>query len=548
MEPEPEPEQPEQPTPPAATSAASKRRAKKARQKANRRARAAATATSSTVSATEVARTAVLERAKLSAIQSVCASFPPENPTLEDLELHLTEDERPFAMLALRCKYQSVSRGDWWWIFEDSLYHIAGQLRDRQNVILDGFFSTPVSADACCSKAYDLGLEIKRKWKDGLLPEQGAVIDATDGRNTPQTKTEVRGDFIGWFEGSEAEGWASQQPGSVRLSRGPERSLPGYIKKVSTLVSELKKYLPEELGGVEDRSRAMVTCYPPGARYTKHVDNGGNTSNGRRLTTLFYLNEDWKAGDGGELAMYEQDDAVRCKVTVEPIADRLVLFWSDVRVPHEVLETHRERFTVTIWFFDEAEWQIARDRGVIPKPTDMDDVGTSRAATAADGAADVECAADNKNSGGTEVPGDSSFSFVSADAPPESREPDGSDLRPVEAALPSFDTSAAMARLSSSAGARADPSRAAADQEPAFTVELVGNLFVAAVELPDVPSMAAVQLDMSERSLELTADQEGRGRLALTLELSHAVDVGEVAAKFSRKKQRLTIKAPLAVY
>jgi hypothetical protein len=262
MEPQPEPEPEQPPPPPAATSAASKRRAKKARHKANRRARAAATATSSTVSATEVARTAVL--AKLSAIRSVCASFPPENPTLEDLELHLTEDERPFAMLALRCKYQSVSRGDWWWIFEDSLYHIAGQLRDRQHVILDGFFSTPVSADACCSKAYDLGLEIKRKWKDGLLPEQGAVIDATDGRNTPQTKTEVRGDFIGWFEGSEAEGWASQLPS------GPERSLPGYIKKVSTLVSELKKYLPEELESLKRarqkaRKRAALATATSGA-------------------------------------------------------------------------------------------------------------------------------------------------------------------------------------------------------------------------------------------------------------------------------------------
>ena len=42
-----------------------------------------------------------------------------------------------------------------------------------------------------------------------------------------------------------------------------------------------------------------MTCYPPGSRYTKHVDNGGRMSNGRRLTTLLYLNEDWAPGDGG---------------------------------------------------------------------------------------------------------------------------------------------------------------------------------------------------------------------------------------------------------
>jgi hypothetical protein len=44
------------------------------------------------------------------------------------------------------------------------------------------------------------------------------------------------------------------------------------------------------------------------------------------------------------------------KATVAPVADRVVLFWSDYRVPHEVLQSHAERFTVTIWFFDALEW------------------------------------------------------------------------------------------------------------------------------------------------------------------------------------------------
>ena len=50
----------------------------------------------------------------------------------------------------------------------------------------------------------------------------------------------------------------------------------------------------------------MVTCYPPGSRYTKHVDNGGRMSNGRRLTTLLYLNEDWAPGEAGKHPAHRQ--------------------------------------------------------------------------------------------------------------------------------------------------------------------------------------------------------------------------------------------------
>jgi len=63
----------------------------------------------------------------------------------------------------------------------------------------------------------------------------------------------------------------------------------------------------------------MCTIYPGnGARYVKHTDNScniaqgtktgqGDGCNGRRLTTILYLNEGWVEADGGQLRIYEAE-------------------------------------------------------------------------------------------------------------------------------------------------------------------------------------------------------------------------------------------------
>ena len=86
--------------------------------------------------------------------------------------------------------------------------------------------------------------------------------------------------------------------------------------------------------------------YPNGAFYKKHLDAFKGRSN-RVLTTVFYLNPEWREEDGGQLVIYGAQGEVL--ETVLPQQGRLVVFLSD-RFVHEVLPSKRDRFSVTGWF------------------------------------------------------------------------------------------------------------------------------------------------------------------------------------------------------
>lgn len=92
--------------------------------------------------------------------------------------------------------------------------------------------------------------------------------------------------------------------------------------------------------------------YAPGAFYKKHLDAFKNPLNpaqpNRVLSTVLYLNPEWRVGDGGELLLYDEDDAHLLE-TVAPEYGKLVIFLSD-RFPHEVLVAHRERQSIAGWF------------------------------------------------------------------------------------------------------------------------------------------------------------------------------------------------------
>lgn len=115
-----------------------------------------------------------------------------------------------------------------------------------------------------------------------------------------------------------------------------------------------------------------LAWYPPGAFYACHVDAFRGDHN-RKVSTVLYLNEDWRPADGGELILYDPIDAESdfdpsalrsVAAIVPPSSGTLVCFLSE-EVPHEVLESFGDRHSIAGWF-------RVRGTGVRPDPPVFD--------------------------------------------------------------------------------------------------------------------------------------------------------------------------------
>ncbi|MFD1215989.1 MULTISPECIES: 2OG-Fe(II) oxygenase [Microbulbifer] len=95
--------------------------------------------------------------------------------------------------------------------------------------------------------------------------------------------------------------------------------------------------------------------YQRGSFYKKHLDAFKGSTN-RVVSTVLYLTPNWQPRDGGELQIYapiggDTDEGMSHRV-IEKVAPRfgqMVIFLSE-EFPHEVLTSHRSRYSVTGWF------------------------------------------------------------------------------------------------------------------------------------------------------------------------------------------------------
>ena len=283
----------------------------------------------------------------------------------------LDEFKRRHALSLLRKSLQEIMPDKYktlWWCKDEALTEIRRQfVLSTNHCVIDEF----------------LGTEAFSKVREEIKVAHESNLVTTDGMLTFQGKNEsIRTDKLGWFDctalpstnGSVQASCAFDQQSNSNASQSWPH-MQYLMQRIETIVSELgslsndinfqlhnsEEYsrnviIGNDFKSCHTRSRIMVTCYG-GKSDTKHLDNGNK--NGRRITAIYYVNQGWRRPDGGALRLYtrytgdEENKEVYCDV--EPLADRLVLFLSDQRTPHEVLPSHTDRFAVTLWFWDRHE-------------------------------------------------------------------------------------------------------------------------------------------------------------------------------------------------
>ena len=88
--------------------------------------------------------------------------------------------------------------------------------------------------------------------------------------------------------------------------------------------------------------------YPKGTYYKRHLDTFQNDDR-RKLSFVCYLNEDgWLPENGGELALYLNENGQETEKIIYPFPGRVVIFESQI-IEHEVRPVNKERLSITGW-------------------------------------------------------------------------------------------------------------------------------------------------------------------------------------------------------
>ena len=154
--------------------------------------------------------------------------------------------------------------------------------------------------------------------------QQGSFKPAKIGQKQEKAdNTAIRGDQIFWLD----------KPSS-------NHAINEFFTHIDMLCATLNHSL--FLGLID--YEAHFAIYQPNNFYKKHIDQF-STKKDRRISCVYYLNDDWQPAFGGELNLYDPQDQLLSSIM--PIANRFVCFNSDL--PHEVCTAYQTRYSIATW-------------------------------------------------------------------------------------------------------------------------------------------------------------------------------------------------------
>ncbi|MFT4755554.1 MAG: SM-20-related protein [Vicingaceae bacterium] len=148
--------------------------------------------------------------------------------------------------------------------------------------------------------------------------------------NQFQINQNIRGDEIKWLDES---------------NLSPANQI--YITQIQAMMDFFNRSLFLSLKDFE----CHFAHYPAGSFYKRHLDLL-KLSDHRVLSFVFYLNQNWKREDGGELQLYLKENDIEKTVVVDPLLGRVVIFRSEL-LEHEVILANKSRYSITGWMLSQ---------------------------------------------------------------------------------------------------------------------------------------------------------------------------------------------------
>ena len=217
---------------------------------------------------------------------------------------------------------------------------IRNEMHRKGYVVIDGVLGEKNSkiCEEAAMKFYESDPGT-RKFKSGEL-----AYEEKNDATTQKKEGKYRDDEIAWLTGDE-------RPVALGALSQFLRDTLGDI--LCNVFNEKKDGSNKHLllSPTDYHSNVMLSVYSSNrGGFVKHLDHD-DASDPRKISAVYYLNSQWNENENrGALLLYPEGGEDSTPVRVNPIRDRLVLFWSDTMYHAVEPSERRKRFACSFWY------------------------------------------------------------------------------------------------------------------------------------------------------------------------------------------------------